>query len=49
MELILKCSSRKIKKDKFSALAYGLYYIKQEEDTKRKSKKRNFSEWKFFN
>ena len=49
VNIILKCSSRKIKKDKFSALAYGLYYIKQEEDTKRKSKKRNFSEWKFFN
>lgn len=41
INIILKQSSRKIKKDKFSALEYGLYYIKQEEDRKRKRKKRD--------
>ena len=40
MNIILKQSSRGIKKDKFSAFEYGLYYIKQEED--RKKKRRNF-------
>ena len=41
INIILKQSSRKIKKDKFSALEYGLYYIKQEEDRKRKRKKKD--------
>jgi hypothetical protein len=48
VNIILKPASKKIKKDKFSALAYGLYYIKQEEDSKRKKHNRNFSEWKFY-
>ena len=33
---ILKQSSKVIKKDKFSAFEYGLYYIKLEEDRNRK-------------
>lgn len=48
VNIILKPASRKIKKDKFSALAYGLYYIKQEEDSKRKKRNRNFLDWKFY-
>ena len=48
VNIILKPASKKIKKDKFSALAYGLYYIKQEEDSKRRKRNRNFSEWKFY-
>lgn len=40
VNIILKQSSKGIKKDKFSAFEYGLYYIKQEED--RKKKRRNF-------
>ena len=48
VNIILKPASKKIKKDKFSALAYGLYYIKQEEDSKRKKRNRNFSEWRFY-
>jgi hypothetical protein len=39
----LKQSSRGIPKDKFSALEYGLYYVKQEEDNRRKRKKRGIS------
>ena len=48
VNIILKQSSRNIPKDKFSAFEYGLYYIKQEEDRKRKRKKRNISEMMFF-
>lgn len=40
VNIILKQSSRGIKKDKFSAFEYGLYYIKQEEDRKKKKKGR---------
>jgi hypothetical protein len=38
VNIILKQSSKGIKKDKFSAFEYGLYYIKQEEDKKRKKR-----------
>lgn len=48
VNIILKQSSKGIKKDKFSAFEYGLYYIKQEEDRKKKRKKRNISEMMFF-
>lgn len=48
INVILKQSSRTIKKDKFSAFEYGLYYIKQEEDRSKKRKKRNISEMMFF-
>ena len=48
VNIILKQSSKSIKKDKFSAFEYGLYYIKQEEDRKRKKKKRNISDLMFF-
>ena len=46
--IILKQSSKSIKKDKFSAFEYGLYYIKQEEDKKRKRGKRNIADMMFF-
>ncbi len=48
VNIILKQSSRSIPKDKFSAFEYGLYYIKQDEDRKRKRKKRNISEMCFY-
>ena len=44
----LKQANRGIKKDKFSAFEYGLYYIKQEEDSKKKRKKFNAKEWAFY-
>lgn len=47
--IILKQANKGIKKDKFSALEYGLYYIKQEEDDKKKKKKFNAKEWILFN
>ena len=49
VNIILKQSSKSIKKDKFSAFEYGLYYIKQEEDKKRKRGKRNIADMMFFN
>ena len=47
--IILKQANRGIRKDKFSAFEYGLYYIKQEEDNKKKRKKFNVKEWCFLN
>lgn len=46
--IILKQSSRGIKKDKFSAFIYGLYYIKQEEDKKSRRRSRNIADFMFF-
>lgn len=47
--IILKQASKKIKKDKFSALIYGLYYCKLQEDARTKKKKRDISKFMFFN
>ena len=47
VNIILKQSSRGIKKDKFSAFEYGLYYIKQNED-KKKKKRFNAQDFMFF-
>lgn len=49
INIILKQANKSIKKDKFSALAYGVYYIKQEEDSKKKKKRFNAKEWLFMN
>ena len=48
VNIILKQSNKSIKKDKFSAFVYGLYYIKKEEDLSRKRKKRDISKMLFF-
>jgi hypothetical protein len=48
VNIILKQSSKSTKKDKFSAFEYGLYYIKQEEDKKKKRKHRNIADMMFF-
>lgn len=48
VNIILKQSSKSIKKDKFSAFEYGLYYIKQEEDKRKKRKKHNIGDMLFF-
>ena len=47
--IILKQASKKIKKDKFSALIYGLYYCKLQEDSLSKKRKRDMSKFLFFN
>jgi hypothetical protein len=47
INIILKQANRSIKKDKFSALCYGLYYIKSIEEKRKKKKKFNAKEWCF--
>ena len=50
INIILKQANRGIRKDKFSAFEYGLYYIKIEEDSKkRKNRKFNAKDWMFMN
>lgn len=48
INIILKQVSRNINKDKFSAFAYGMYYIKKSEDSKRRRKKRDLSKLMLF-
>lgn len=49
VNIILKQANKGIAKDKFSAFEYGLYYIKQEEDNKRKRKKGRICDMMFIN
>lgn len=49
INIILKQANKGIKKDKFSALAYGVYYIKQEEDSKKKKRRFNVKDFMFMN
>jgi hypothetical protein len=49
VNIILKQSSRGINKDKFSAFIYGLYYIKQEEDRKKRRKGFSIADLMFVN
>ena len=49
VNIILKQANKSIRKDKFSAFEYGLYYLKLEEDKKKKRKKFNAKDWCFFN
>lgn len=48
VNIILKQANRKIKKDKFSAFSYGLYYIKLLEENQKKRKKARISDFMFF-
>ena len=49
INIILKQANKRVKKDKFSAFEYGLYYIKQEEARKKKKKRFDAKEWVFLN
>ena len=49
INIILKQANKSIKKDKVSALEYGIYYIAKEEDGQRKKKRFNAADWAFFN
>lgn len=49
VNIILKQANKSISKDKFSAFEYGLYYIKQEEDSKRRRKKFKIANLMFMN
>jgi hypothetical protein len=48
INIILEQSNHGIKKDKFSAFIYGLYYIKLEEDKKNKRKRFSIADLMFF-
>ena len=48
VNIILKQSNKKVKKDKFSAFIYGLYCIRNEEELLKKRRKRNISDFLFF-
>ena len=45
VNIILKQANRVIRKDKFSAFEYGLYYIKFEEENKKRRKRFNAKDW----
>ena len=49
VNIILKQANKSIRKDKFSAFEYGLYYIKIEEDSKKKKKKFKITDMLFSN
>ena len=49
VNIILKQANKGIRKDKFSAFEYGLYYIKHEEENKKKRKRFNAADWTFMN
>ena len=49
INIILKQANKSVKKDKFSAFEYGLYYIRLEEDKKRKKRNKKFSDMLFLN
>ena len=46
--IILKKINNSIPKDRFSAVIYGLCYIKREEERKKKRKSRNIADLMFF-
>ena len=48
VNIILKQSSRSIKKDTFSAFIYGLYYVKKDDERRKKKKKFKMSDMMFF-
>lgn len=48
VNIILKQNNRSIKKDKFSAFEYGLYYAKLDEEKKRKRKTSSIANMMFF-
>jgi len=48
VNIILKQNNKKIPKDKFSAFEYGLYYVKLDEDRKRRKKSHNIADFMFF-
>lgn len=49
INIILKQSSKSIKKDKVSAFLYGLYFIKKEDESKRKHKRFSMADMMLFN
>ena len=48
VNVILKQNNRGIPKDKFSAFEYGMYYIKLEEDARKRRKKYRLADLMFY-
>lgn len=48
VNIMLGRNNSSIQKDKFSAFEYGLYYIKQDEEKKRKRRSHSISDFMFF-
>lgn len=48
VNIILKKNNKKIPKDRFSSLEYALYYIKLEEERRKRRKSKNISDMLFF-
>ena len=49
LNIILKQANKRIIKDKFSAFEYGLYYIREEEENRKRKKHRRISDFMFMN
>ena len=49
INIILKQANKRIPKDKVSSLEYGLYYIKQEEENKKRRRHGNIADFMFMN
>ncbi len=49
VNIILKQANKRVKKDKFSSFEYALYYIREEENRKRKKKRFNAKDWQLYN
>lgn len=49
LNIILKQANKRIIKDKFSAFEYGLYYIREEEESKKRKRHTRISEYMFMN
>lgn len=49
VNIILKQANKAIRKDKFSALEYGLYYIREEEDNKKRRHRCSAADFMFMN
>lgn len=48
VNIILKMANRSVGKDKFSAFEYALYWIKQEEENRKRKRGRKISDFMFF-
>ena len=48
INIILKQNNKNIKKDKFSAFLYGMYYVKKQEELNKKKRRYSLSDFLFF-
>lgn len=48
INIILKQNNKNIKKDKFSAFLYGMYYVKKQQELNKKKRRYSLSDFLFF-